>query len=242
MKKTLLLVMLLICMLCVCATAEEGQIQENDNQITMEYMLGHSELTEADFEGIDFDDFAAYFELTPEVLEEFDGVSLLSLYKIQLEMAEGTDYTEIYREASGKLREDNIGHITAVIWKLHQGMDNEWMVVDFEKKAVYGGVGFGPECCLDKDQLKDLTEEDALFIGETAAKAGMTGWDNLYIGNGEWSYDGNEAWMIGIRLDSGECVKYEGTGFAEDGMPESPGVTFCRTIWDRFHEKAKPKK
>ena len=136
MKKTLLLVMLLICMLCVCATAEEGQIQENDNQITMEYMLGHSELTEADFEGIDFDDFAAYFELTPEVLEEFDGVSLLSLYKIQLEMAEGTDYTEIYREASGKLREDNIGHITAVIWKLHQGMDNEWMVVDFEKKAV----------------------------------------------------------------------------------------------------------
>lgn len=139
MRKKLLLIIALICALCVCATAEEGQGQDNENRIAMEYMLEHCQLTEEDFEGIDFDDFAEHFELTPEVLEEFDGASLLSLYKMQLEMIEGTDYTEIYREASGKLREEDIRHITAVIWELHQGMDNEWMAVDFEKKAVYGG-------------------------------------------------------------------------------------------------------
>ena len=82
MKRAWLLTVLLICALCVCAAAEEGQIQKNDNQtITMEYMIRHCELTEADFEGIDFDDFVTRFALTPEALEEFDGASLLSLYK-----------------------------------------------------------------------------------------------------------------------------------------------------------------
>ena len=90
----------------------------------MEYMIRHCELTEADFEGIDFDEFAAYFELTPEVLEEFDGASLLSLYKMQLEMIEGSDYTEIYREASGKLQEEDIEHISTVILEVHQSMYN----------------------------------------------------------------------------------------------------------------------
>ena len=239
MRKKLLLIIALICALCVCATAEEGQGQDNENRITMEYMLEHCQLTEEDFEGIDFDDFAEHFELTPEVLEEFDGTSLLSLYKMQLEMIEGTDYTEIYREASGKLREEDIGHITAVIWELHQGMDNEWMAVDFEKKAVYGGIGIGLECCLDKDQLTETTDEDTVFIGETIAAAGMTGWDNLYISNGEWSDDGNEAWTIGIRLDSGECIKYEGEGFIVEGAPENAGVTFCSMLWNRYKENLK---
>ena len=239
MRKIGLLMMALICALCVCAAAEEGQNQDNNQTITMEYMIRHCELTEADFEGIDFDEFAAYFELTPEVLEEFDGASLLSLYKMQLEMIEGSDYTEIYREASGKLQEEDIEHISTVILEVHQSMYNGWMAADFDQMAVYGGMGFGLECCTEKEKLSELMEEDVAFILEQVAKAGMTGWDNIYTGNDdEGVCDNNFDWAIGIRLDSGKCIRYEGSGM--EGVPVMEQLTtFCRTLWDRYAENVK---
>ena len=177
--------------------------------------------------------------MNAEPPKESGGASPLSLNRMQVDTDNGTDYTRIYRQASGKLREEDIGHISVLIWELHLGMDNEWMAVDFEKKAVYGGIGFDLGNCQDKDRLKELTEEDALFIRETAAATGMTGWDNLRILNGEETMDGNVDWTIGIRLDSGECIKYEETGYAEYGEPENAGVTFCWTLWTHFTESRK---
>ena len=234
------MIMALICALCVCATAEEGQGRENENRfVTKEYMLEHCQLTEADFDGIDFDDFAVHFELTPEVLEEFDGASLLSLYKMQLEMIHGTDYTEIYRQASGKLQDEDIEHISTVILEVHQSMYNGWLAADFEQMTVYGDMGLGLECCTEKMKLSELTEEDVAFILEQVAKAGMTGWDNIYTGiDDEEAYDGNLDWAIGIRLDSGKCIQYEGSSM--DGVPVMEQMTtFCRALWDRYAENVK---
>lgn len=147
---------------------------------------------------------------------------------------EKTDYTEIFRQACPKLQEEDIGHISVLIWEMGLGMDNTWMAVDYEKKAVYGGIGGELDNSRETHLLKELTEEDLAFIGETIRTAGITGWDNFSISSGEWSDDGNETWRIGIRLDSGKCIKYEKTGFVEYGMPENPGVTFCMTLWNRF--------
>ena len=152
----------------------------------------------------------------------------------ELAEEEKTDYTEIFRQACPKLQEEDIGHVSVLIWEMGLGMDNTWMAVDFEKKAVYGGIGGELDRCRETHLLKELTEEDLAFIGETIRAAGITGWDNFSISNGEWSDDGNETWRIGIRLDSGKCIKYEKTGFVEYGMPENPGVTFCMTLWKRF--------
>ena len=177
--------------------------------------------------------------MNAEPPKESGGASTLSLNRMQVDTDHGMDYTRIYRQASGKLREEDVGHISVLIWELHLGMDNEWMAVDFEEKAVYGGIGFDLGNCRDKDRLKELTEEDALFIRETAAATGMTGWDNLHILNGEETMDGNVDWAIGIRLDSGECVKYEGTGYVEYDAPENAEVTFCWTLWTHFTQSRK---
>lgn len=177
--------------------------------------------------------------MNAEPPKESGGASLPSLNGMQVDTDHGTDYTDIYRQASGKLREEDIGRISVLIWELHLGMDNEWMVVDFEKKAVYGGIGFDLGKCQEEHRLADLSGKDAAFIRETAAATGMTGWDNLHILNGKDTMDGNVDWTIGIRLDSGECIKYEETGYVEYDAPEDAGVTFCWTLWTHFTESRK---
>ena len=50
--------------------------------------------------------------------------------------------------------------------------------------------------------------------------------------------DNNFDWAIGIRLDSGKCVRYEGSGV--EGVPiVEQMTTFCRTLWDRYAENVK---
>ena len=170
-----------------------------------------------------------------EPLKQYESESLRELN--QSDPAE--DYTEIYRQASGKLQEEDIGHITALVWWMNQGMDNTWMAADFEKNVLYGGVGNDLEHCREENLLKELTEEDLAFINETVVAAGMTEWDNLYISNGKRSMDGNFAWTIGIRLDSGACIKYEGSGWVDPDMPESVGETFCQELWEYFTKNDK---
>ena len=216
------------------STSEVTTVQEESNamKITKEYMMQRCQLTEEDFEGIDFDDFVSRFAVTPETLDEFDGASLLSLYKSQMESGL-TDYTAIYRQASGKLQEEDISHITAVIWETNDGMDNNWMAADFEKMALYGGIGNNLNICQNSDLLKELNEDDLRFIRETVSAAGITGWESTYEGNDEMSYDGNYSWAIGLKLDSGACIKYEGSGRPESNAPE--GMTkFCQTLWNYY--------
>ena len=204
-----------------------------DPKVTKEYMIRHCGLTEEDFEGIDFDDFVIEFNLTPENLEKYDGASRLALYK-ELK-APYTDYTEIYRQASGKLQEEDIGHISTVIWEVHQSMYNGLMAADFEKMAVYGDTELRLDHCKDSDQISELTEEDLVFIREKVAAAGMTGWENHHTGSDacEAAYDGNFDWSIGIRLDNGQCFQYGGSGTEDVGIMEQM-TSFCQTLWNRY--------
>ena len=172
---------------------------------------------------------------TAEPLKQYDSEAQAELNPNDL----AEDYTEIFRQACPKLQEEDIGHISALVWRMNQGMDNTWMAADFEKNALYGGIGHDLECCGKENLLKELTEDDRTFINETIATAGMTGWDNLYIYNGERTMDGNFEWTIGIRLDSGVCIKYEGSGWVDPDMPESVGETFCQKLWEHFTKNDK---
>lgn len=217
------------CILWNPVMTTESSKDENRQSITKEYMMEHCGLTEDDFQGVDFDDFVIRYNLTPETLEEFDGASLLALYKEQT--AAYTDYTEIYRQASGKLREEDIDHIAAVIMQTCQGLENEWIVADLEKAVVYGGLGYEPNYGRGEPVLK-LTEDDFAFIRETVQASGITGWENTWTGEGEAEFDNNISWEIGIRLDNGECMKYEGDGIV-DNCPEEP-YRLCETLWIRY--------
>ena len=207
--------------------------EENNQKVTKEYMIRHCGLTEEDFEGVDFENFIIEFNLTPENLEKYGGASRLALYK-ELK-APYTDYTEIYRQASGKMRKEDIDHISTVIWEVHHSMYNGLLAADFEKMAMYGEMGLRLDHCTDSDQVAELTEEDLVFIREKVAEAGIAGWDNIYTGSDarEAPYDRNFDWSIGIRLDNGQCFQYRGSG-TEDVPILNQMISFCQTLWDRY--------
>lgn len=226
---------LFFCLLFSPAMAEDKtNLQEEfvTMELTKEYMMEHCGLTEADFEGIDFDEFVAFFSLTPETLEKYNGASLLALYRKEKARGEMTDYTVIYQEASGTLPEEDVARISVLIWELHDGNRNQWMAVDLEKMAVYGGEGYALDQCYDSDRITELTEEDAAAVRKAVEEAGITGWQNTYEGTSEGT-TGNFAWSIGIRLDTGECFQYSGNGVMNSGTPKSM-KPFCRTLWERF--------
>lgn len=213
--------------------ATTAQEESNAMELTREYIMQHCQLTEEDFEGIDTEGFVSFFNLTPDTLDKYDIPELLARYRIYQGMLNGTDYTELYRQASGKLQDEDIAHISAVIWEIHDGIDNNWMAADFEKMSLYGGIGNNLNRCGNSDLLKELNEDDLRFIRETVSAAGITGWESAYNEVQEVFYDANFDWAIGFKLDSGACIKYEGSGRPESTAPE--GMTkFCQTLWDHY--------
>jgi hypothetical protein len=207
-------------------------------KLTKEYMIEQCQLTDEDFDGIDFDDFVSYFDLTVDNLKEFDSKSLLSLYRADREAGEKTDYTEIYQQASGKLLDEDIPHISIVLWETHIDNRNLCFAADFEKMILYGGEGYCLNNCRESDKLAELTEDDRIFVINTVTECGIVGWENRYEGTNEGT-TGHFSWAIGFRLDSGKCVDYSGTGVLDSGTLDSMSV-FCDKLWNHFMKQTAP--
>ena len=236
--RTLLLVVISVILIfaaMTCANAEHNSMnleEMSDMQLTKEYMMEHCQLTEADFSGIDFDDFVSHFKLTVDTLDEFGGKYLLELYRHDKEIINSIDYTFIYQQASGKLSPDDIPLINAVIWELHIGNRNSNIAADFETLAVYGGEGYCLDCCNNNNKIAELSESDMRFIRQAILDNGITSWENKYMGTSEGT-TGNFAWSIGFRLNTGRCCKYSGSGVIDSGTPDTMSV-FCKALWKHF--------
>ncbi len=188
--------------------------------LTKEYVIANSELTEADFEGVDFDAFVAYFELTPERLEEYDPAMLLGLYKQAMAQEPTVDYSALYAEAEGTLSREELEHVVLLVWELHKGNENRCMVIDRETGAVYYGQGCFLDAVGESMRIADFTEEDAAFLTRALEESGITGWENEYKGSSEGT-TGLYEWAVGIRLEDGRCVRYSGSGVRDSGSPET---------------------
>lgn len=201
-------------------------------KLTKEAMMRRCGLKEKDFEGVDFDAFVDELQLTEEHLEEFNGAHLLILYREKKEQEAKTDYTDIYRKASGKITKEEIPEIDVIIWEMHNGRRNTWMAADFGKKTVFGGDGDRLNACGEEERLAEMTEDDMTFIRKTVAACGIPEWDNEYRGtNGNTT--GSYSWGVGFRLAGGKCISYGGEGVLNSGTPGKLPV-FCRTMMNHF--------
>ena len=110
---------------------------EKENQLTMEYIISHSELTAADFENVDFDAFVAMYQLTEENIHEYYLPDLIYLYHWETSRGDAVDYTYIYTAANGQLTEADIDQIDVLLLDYHEGTDNHYLIVDFEAGKAY---------------------------------------------------------------------------------------------------------
>ena len=191
---------------------------EMENQLTMEYITSHSELTAADFENVDFDAFVAMYQLTEENVHEYYLPDLIYLYHWEISRGNAVDYTYIYTAADGQLTDTDIDQIDVLLLEYHEGTDNHYLIVDFAAGKAYQSRHEIISSCREQDKTADLLEKDRIFVSEALRDSGITGWENEYIGTNEGT-TGSFSWAIGIKLRDGRCVKYHGYGVLDSGTP-----------------------
>lgn len=83
MRKTgalLLLIIMSLALLVGCTDTEEKNEAE-EQALTIDYFCEYYGISKSEFDGIDFDDFVKYFELTPDKLEHEVPLVLIDVYK-----------------------------------------------------------------------------------------------------------------------------------------------------------------
>ena len=236
MKRTalLLLMLLMLAALCACGAkpgqeaAPDGRQTEQQTErqeaepmeITKEYLIAHSSLTEEDFEDVDFDDFAASCGLSAELLEKYAPELLLGLYKAERDAEPTVDYSPIYANAEGRIGEAELDAVEVLVWEYHEGSYNDCMVVDRATGAVYYGEGWFLDEVGESKRVSGFGEEDAAFLRETLKKSGIASWQNEYRGSSEGT-TGHFGWVVALRLRDGRCFRYEGGGVKDSGTPDT---------------------
>lgn len=207
----------------------------NTDKLTLEYIVNHTELTAADFEGIDFEDFVQTFALTTDNLEEYYLPDLIKLYRAK-QADKFTDYSEILTSATGTLEAADLSDIQVMVWELHDGNSNRYMVIDFEAAAVYCSEMDIIHSCRESDKVHDLTDEDRAFVEKALTESEIVQWENSYIGTND-NVHGQFSWSIGFRLTDESCIAYNGRGIQNQNAPSSL-IPLFSTLMDQFVESA----
>lgn len=215
-------------------TTEES-IMANTDKLTLEYIVNHTELTAADFEGIDFEDFVQTFALTTDNLEEYYLPDLIKLYRAK-QADIFTDYSEVFASATGALEAADLSDIQVMVWELHDGNSNRYMIIDFEAAAVYYSEMDIIRSCRESDKVHNLTDEDRAFVAKALTESEIVQWGNSFIGTNDNAH-GQFAWSIGFRLTDGSCIAYNGRGNQNQDAPSSL-IPLLYTLTDQFVESS----
>lgn len=213
----------------------EKSIMANTDNLTLEYIVNHTELTDADFEGIDFENFVQTFALTTDNLEEYYLPDLIKLYRAK-QADIFTDYSEILASATGTLEATALSDIQVIVWELHDGNYNRYMVIDFEAAAVYYSEMDIIHSCRESNKVHDLTDEDCAFVAKALTESEIVQWGNSYIGTNDNAH-GQFSWSIGFELTDGSCIAYNGRGNQNQDAPFSL-IPLFSTLTDQFVESA----
>jgi len=215
MKKTVFLLIMTVALLfawSVYADEDAGEKQP----LTLEYVLTHTDLTAEMFEGIDFEAFAEYYELTIKDVHWFGLKYLPDAYRKHLNP--DPEYLYLYAAPEGKMKKEDFENITVLAWELHRGSENHYMVIDYEKASVYYSMRDIITCCGEEYKVADLAAEDILFVEKTLEDSGIVLWENGYEGTSV-NTTGNFSWSVAFELKDERCIVYGGRGVINSGTP-----------------------
>lgn len=244
MKKQLLVIListLALLLLTACSQPEPPvQPEEIGDPVPMEYILSNTDLTEADFEGVDYEAFMNEMELgTANIDEHLHLVPrVLEFYKEKLERERlygpYIDYSVIYQQAEGRLKEEDFENIEVIICNDYDGSFSRTVVIDLTSGKVYAGIGDFLERCDDSRVTAELTQDDREWLIRTLSESGITSWRTRYKGTNACT-TGYAGKSVAFRLSDGRCVSYSSSGVRYSGAPGNMGV-LCREIFVRFPE------
>lgn len=228
----------LLLLLTACEQTEPPE--EIGDPVPMEYILSNTDLTAEDFEGVDYEAFMNELEFGTANIDEHIRLvpRLLNFYKEDLERERlygpYIDYSVIYQQAEGRLKEEDFDNIEVIICNDYDGDFNRTVVIDFTTGKVYSGIGDFLERCNYSRVTAHLTDDDREWLISTLSESSITSWRRRYTGTNACT-TGYAGSGIAFRLTDGRCVSYTSSGVLFSGRPAEMGL-LCNEIFKRFPE------
>ncbi|MBE6753637.1 MAG: hypothetical protein E7559_04700 [Ruminococcaceae bacterium] len=243
MKKHLvamLIAVLAVLTLTACSKQTEQISEDIGDPVPMEYILSNTDLTAEDFEGVDYEAFMNEMGYGTENIDEHLRLvpRLLAFYKEDMEKERlygpDIDYSVIYYQAEGTLKEEDLDNIEVIICNDYDGDLSRTVVIDLTTDKVYAGIGDFISRCNDSCVTAKVTQGDREWLSDTISDSGITSWKRRYKGTNACT-TGYAGTSIAFRLNDGRCVSYSSSGVRFSGMPAEMSI-LCRDIMNRFPE------
>ena len=214
---------------------EDLVVDENENQIencvvegdsedmelTKEYVCSEFGIDEAEFEGVDFEDFVDYYDLSYDTIHREAVAYLLERYKEDLEKVKIPDYHSIYNYNKDIiLTKENQNDISIIFLAINMGEENQYIIFDFdiEKIIISGSDSAIPE----KDVVGIANVEVREQIVGLFEKYSVYSWrmsDNKKLPNDSGVYD-IENWAFRIKFNNGDVYGVGGRLLDDEYAPE----------------------
>ncbi|MBE6753636.1 MAG: hypothetical protein E7559_04695 [Ruminococcaceae bacterium] len=244
MKKYLvamLIAVLAVLTLTACSKQTEQISEDIGDPVPMEYILSNTDLTAEDFEDVDYEAFMSEMGLSMANIEDKIRMVplLLELYIIYEEeerlYGPKIDYTTIYDNARGRLKEEDLDNIEVVICDYHEGFHedrNECIVLDYSTNKVYSYNRSSFLCCCNDAYLTSkLSQSDRDWLIGVLEESEITSWKKEYIRDTD-VLDGGFSLEFAFRLNDGRCVRYVAVDDV-NGMPDGMFYLFSK-LSERF--------
>lgn len=132
--------------------------------ISVDYLCKEFGIEESEFDGVDLEEFLAYYELTPDNISDIfdeDLGFLLRMYKKDEAKVKIPNYERYSSENDTvTLTQEKAKNIKILVWKYAHGEEQDYVVIDFENGNVFWGCG----------TMQHLTKDDIVGIADAALK------------------------------------------------------------------------
>lgn len=197
--------------------------EEYSMKVTMEYVCSEFGIDEAEFEGIDFEDFVNEYNLTYESIQRENIKVLLRCYKEDYGKIKIPDYSYIYNyDKDIRLTKENQKNIAIVFFSNTLELSNDYYIFDFEIEKILVGSGFeshisendivGETNNVIKDKIIELFDKYDVYSWKVPKQRN----DDIY-----GTEDGYTSWSLGIQFNDGTIWGLTGELINGDDAPEN---------------------
>ncbi len=208
------------------AQNENDTVEGNNEEmeLTKEYVCSEFGIDEAEFEGVDFEDFVDYYNLSYDTIHKEAVAYLLKRYKEDYGKVRIPDYRDIFKYVgTATLTKENQNEISIVFFSRIEGEEHFFYIFDFEIGKIIVGSGSEANVCEDdivgeadgnvKSAIIALFEQYNIYSWRTRKANASTSTNKDIMGTtGSWSLD--------IKFEDATIYGIHGKGLTDETTPE----------------------
>ena len=172
-----------------------------DMELTKEYVCSEFGIDEAEFEGVDFEDFVGYYDLSYDTIHSEAVAYLLKRYREDLGKVKIPDYHEEFQNCTkGELTKKTQENIAILIFAYNVEDENKYHIFDFNIEKIMVGSGteshvyekniVGEADNFVKDEILELFEKYNVYLWNVKRQA----YDN------PGATDGSAYWNLKVKF------------------------------------------